>query len=302
MIELTQYGDHQIKSGNHVAEYILLHQSNEFEVIEKNLVKGALIICRTDETADNLNFYYIVSGCIIDSDSNETYCNGATLRFKDLDKAMIFEVLEDTKMIWTTHKPLYDKLHLENQAIIHLLDSIQKKDAYTKEHSLRVTAYARTLAKLCGLNGREIYNIVMGALSHDLGKIEIEDAILNKPGKLTSEEFEIIKGHVQHGYNRANQHLTLEQAAIVYSHHERLDGSGYPRGLKGAEIPEGAKLLAVVDSYDAMSSDRPYRKGMAVDIALAELRAGIGTLYKKIYVDEFCDWIENEINIATQVV
>lgn len=302
MIVLRNYEEHVIKSGNHVAEYILLHRSEEFEVVEKNIKKDALVICRTDETKDNMNFYYIVSGSLKNADTDKVYQPGSTLCFKELETAMVFEVLEDTKLIWTIQKPLYDKLHLENNAIMQVLDQIQQKDAYTKEHTLRVTSYARQLAKLCGMNGREIYDVVMGSLCHDLGKIEIEDSILNKRGKLTEHEFDVIKTHVEYGYQHANEYLTDGQAEIVYAHHERIDGSGYPRGLSENQIAEGAKLLAVVDSYDAMTSDRPYRKGISVEDALAELKKGIGTLYKKEFVEVFCHWIENEVIKTTEVI
>ncbi len=157
-------------------------------------------------------------------------------------------------------------------------EAIAKRDSDTDIHNYRVTLYALELAKAMGVDEKTQRKIAAGAFLHDVGKIAIPDHILLKPGKLTDEEFEIMKTHVSHGADILKRVSWLEDARdIPLYHHEKYDGTGYLSGLKGEQIPFMARLFAVVDVFDALTSERPYKKPMPVEKALAILEKDVGT-------------------------
>ena len=156
--------------------------------------------------------------------------------------------------------------------------SIDAKDRYTNGHSLRVAEYSRELARRLGMTAADQERIYYIALLHDIGKIGIPDSVLNKPGKLTDEEREIIQNHPKIGGEILKKFTAIEGIAEgAKYHHERIDGKGYNSGLKGDEIPLIARIIGVADTYDAMSSDRPYRKALPSDFIVGELKRVSGT-------------------------
>jgi putative nucleotidyltransferase with HDIG domain len=151
-------------------------------------------------------------------------------------------------------------------------DALDLKDAETEGHSKRVTAFTIAIARAMGLGDDRIRVIARGAFLHDIGKMAIPDAILRKPGALNPEEVTIMREHCFRGYQMLRKIPFLAEAAdIVYSHQERYDGTGYPRGLKGTEIPMGARIFSVADTLDAITSDRPYRAAQSVEAAREEI-------------------------------
>ena len=145
-------------------------------------------------------------------------------------------------------------------------DALDLKDSETEGHSKRVTAYTIALARAMGISPAEIKVIARGAFLHDIGKMAIPDEILRKPASLTPEEQSVMREHCTRGFNILRKIPFLSEAAeIVFSHQEHYDGSGYPTGLRGGEIPIGARIFAVADTLDAITSDRPYRKGLKLD-------------------------------------
>lgn len=167
-----------------------------------------------------------------------------------------------------------------------LVRTIELKDLSTAAHTWRVALYTRALAESAGLGHDEVERFTLAAALHDMGKIDIPDAILQKPGPLTEAEFEVMKTHTTLGHERLVRMGETDPIllALVRHHHERVDGGGYPDGLGGDRIPEPARYFAVVDSFDAMTSARVYRPTPPARTpreALAELEAGIGTRYCK---------------------
>ena len=151
-------------------------------------------------------------------------------------------------------------------------DALDLKDAETEGHSKRVTAFTIAMARAMGLSAERIRVIARGAFLHDIGKMAIPDAILRKPGALTEDEVVIMREHCYRGYQMLRKIPFLAEASeIVYSHQEMYDGSGYPRGLKGEQIPLGARIFAVADTLDAITSDRPYRKAQTFSAARDEI-------------------------------
>jgi putative nucleotidyltransferase with HDIG domain len=180
-----------------------------------------------------------------------------------------------------------DRLYLST--IGALSTAIEAKDGVTSSHIHRVQHYAMGLATALGdLDEQTMKAIQAAALLHDTGKLAVPERILNKPGKLTAAEFEAMKLHVDVGADILSSiDFPYPVVPIVRAHHENWDGTGYPNGLKGLEIPIGARILSVVDCYDALTSDRPYRGAMSDDEALAIVRARRGTMYDPIVVDTF---------------
>jgi putative nucleotidyltransferase with HDIG domain len=159
-------------------------------------------------------------------------------------------------------------------------DALDLKDAETEGHSKRVTAFTIALARGMGIPAQQIHVIARGAFLHDIGKMAIPDAILLKPSKLQAEEQLVMREHCVRGYQMLRKIPFLQEAAeIVYSHQEHYDGSGYPRKLKGDEIPLGARIFAVADTLDAITSDRPYRKATTFAAARLEIKRCSGTQF-----------------------
>jgi putative nucleotidyltransferase with HDIG domain len=185
------------------------------------------------------------------------------------------------------HLAALDKLYLST--IGALSTAIEAKDGVTSGHIHRVQHYAMGLAKAVGnLDEQTLKAIQAAALLHDTGKLAVPERILNKPGKLTAAEFETMKLHVDAGADILSSiDFPYPVVPIVRAHHENWDGTGYPNGLKGVDIPIGARILSVVDCYDALTSDRPYRPAMTDDQALAIIRARRGTMYDPVVVDTF---------------
>jgi putative nucleotidyltransferase with HDIG domain len=169
-------------------------------------------------------------------------------------------------------------------------DALDLKDAETEGHSKRVTAFTIAIARAMGVPREQILVIARGAFLHDFGKVAIPDAILRKPGKLDKKEMDIMKEHCYHGYQMVKKIPFLVDAAeIVYSHQERFDGTGYPRGLKGEEIPLGSRIFAVADTLDAMTSDRVYRPAQPLKNAQEEIAKWSGLQFDPEVVKVFLD-------------
>src|SRR4029077_5139759 len=160
------------------------------------------------------------------------------------------------------------------EAVGAVVTAADARDHETTGHSFRVALYAVALAKAMGLHGEPLKAIEWGALLHDVGKMVVPDEILRKMGPLTDEEWHIMKQHPTWGFDMLAEVSFLQPAAldIIYSHHERWDGQGYPRGIAGEAVPLSARIFAVVDTYDAITSDRPYRRARSHQAAVSELQ------------------------------
>jgi len=167
-------------------------------------------------------------------------------------------------------------------------DALDLRDAETEGHSKRVTAYTIALARAMGLSSSELRVIARGAFLHDIGKIAIPDSILLKPGKLTPDETLTMREHCERGYQMIRKIPFLEDAAeIVHCHQEKFDGTGYPRGLRGEEIPLGARIFSIADTMDAITSDRPYRAARSFEEARTEILRCSGTQFDPAIVEVF---------------
>ena len=168
--------------------------------------------------------------------------------------------------------------------------AIDGKDKYTRGHSERVSRISVAIGKRMNMPADELETLRISALLHDVGKIAVDDAILKKPAALTEEEFEIMKTHPMKGYKIMSQIPAMEPYLPgMVMHHEMVNGKGYPKGLTGDQIPLQAKIVSVADTFDAMTIDRPYSKGMELQPALERLRSFVGTRYQSEVVEALVD-------------
>src|ERR1700758_2597781 len=157
---------------------------------------------------------------------------------------------------------------LRSSVICSFNQLLDLKDLNTGVHSTRLAEWGMRVGQELGLSEEQLQNLEVAALLHDIGKVGIPDAILNKPAKLTAEEYALMKKHPEYGWAVLRQIPGMERASlIILHHHESFDGSGYPGGLKGEEIPMGSRIVSVIDAFDAMVSSRPYREGMPFEEA-----------------------------------
>ena len=178
-----------------------------------------------------------------------------------------------------------------------LAAAIDAKDTYTNGHSSRVAEYSREIARRYGYTAQQLAEIYMMGLLHDVGKIGIPDAVINKPAKLTDEEYEIIKNHPVLGARILGNIKEMPKLQCgARWHHERYDGKGYPDGLSGEDIPEEARIIAVADSYDAMTSHRSYREPLSQDTVRSEIEKGKGNQFDPVFADIMLKMMDEDVN------
>lgn len=177
-----------------------------------------------------------------------------------------------------------------------LLAAVDAKDAYTRTHSIRVAGFADAVARRMGVSGSQRRILRTASLLHDIGKIGIPDRILNKPGRLTADEFNVIKTHPQLAVEILQPFRALrDHRRIILHHHERFDGAGYPAGLHGHAIPMGSRILAVLDAIDTMISERNYKPAMSVAEARAEVVAQSGKQFDPQVALTAVEWMDAEM-------
>lgn len=214
------------------------------------------------------------------------------LELSYLQKHLKQEVEKQTEVAEKRRKSL-ERLSL--QMVQALASTIDAKDSYTSGHSIRVAKYSVMLAEKMGYQGEKLEQLQYAAMLHDVGKIGVPREIINKPSKLTEEEYEIIKTHSTIGGNILKQITEIPDIAIgARWHHERFDGKGYPDGLQGMEIPEIARIIGVADSYDAMTSKRSYRDILSQEIVLSELEKGKGTQFDETIAQMMIELIKED--------
>jgi putative nucleotidyltransferase with HDIG domain len=212
----------------------------------------------------------------------------------DLDDRRFCRLLADQAGIVLGAVRLADRLEEQHLATVGALAAaLEAKDAYTGSHAQTIAEFAVAVGEELGLTGRELRAVRMGALLHDVGKIAIPDAILNKPGPLTDDEFVVMKSHTTIGADIIRGIPGMEEVvSLVRSSHERWDGRGYPDGLSGTDVPRGAYVIAVCDAYHAMTEDRVYRKAMSVEGAVTELQRCCGSQFMPAAVEALVRVIE----------
>lgn len=213
------------------------------------------------------------------------------------------EIRKLKKILKSQEKDITKESRYRDEVLETLLRTVDAKDSYTYKHSQRVAYYAKILATNAGICAEETDKIFMAAKLHDIGKIGMKDKILNKSEKLSDLEFVEAKEHVIIGARIAkNLEYLQDIVPIIKHHHERYDGKGYPEGLLGDKIPLGSRIIAICDSFDAMTSDREYHKGISVEEAVKSLMNNIGTQYDPSLCILFADIINISSNLHPDIV
>jgi putative nucleotidyltransferase with HDIG domain len=244
-------------------------------------VRSILCVPLLQSTGDPLGAIYL------DSRASSTVFDKSDLQ--------LVSALADQASVALHNAFLYHKLEKSYMGAVHCLArSIGYKDAYTLEHCQRVSEYSKKIAEVLGLDREMVREIEISALLHDVGKIGIEEAVLRKPGKLSDEEREMIEKHPAMGFEiLAPLELSENVRLGILHHQERFDGKGYPDHLLGEEIPLIARIIAVADAWDAMTSDRAYRKALPRETALAEIQKNAGSQFDPLIVKAFLKVIGN---------
>lgn len=205
------------------------------------------------------------------------------------------EIIYELQKVNKELKKFTEKVRIETLDLLDLIIStIEARDRYTAGHSKRVTNYALMIADALKLSDNEKELLKQACLVHDIGKIGVPESILNKPSSLTEEEYNIIKKHPLIGVEILSHfHHFVKLLPYIYHHHERIDGRGYPNGLKGKNIPLLARIIAVADTFDALTSDRPYRKAMPLQQAIKILQEVSGSQLDELIVSEFVKRLKN---------
>lgn len=207
----------------------------------------------------------------------------------------IFAALASQAAVAVENARLYENLKDAFITTVHTLaETIEKRDPYTGGHTRRVTDYCLAIGRMICLSDSDIHRLELAAVLHDIGKIGVRDNVLLKNGRLTDEEFEEIKKHTNYGEEILNhiKHFKNIITGVKY-HHERYDGRGYPDGVKGEDIDITARIIAIADTFDAMTTDRPYRKGLGLEAAFEELKRCSGTQFDPELVNAFLRAFEN---------
>jgi putative nucleotidyltransferase with HDIG domain len=267
----------------------LLARGDGVEVLLETIEKDRLFYIYPTEDPQALEFYLILSGEIECEYNDEKIILGPQDYFtaKGITETIHFTALSNVSFLSVVTEPTFVNLSYDISALKDIVKKVEVKDRYTYLHCNRVAKYSIKIAQKMKLNRVQVENLNLSSTLHDIGKIHIPEEILNKPSKLTEEEFEIIKKHPSDGAEMIKETFYEEIAPIIEQHHERLNGSGYPKGLKGDEILLEAKIIAVSDTFDAMTEDRVYRKASNAQEAFDVIKSSIGTLYDKEVVTAF---------------
>ena len=274
-----------------LSEVQLLITQPHMEVLEGRLHEGARLTLHppVDHEAHVTEAYYLLEGnlrCDLASGS-VTVGPGDWLITERLEEATIFSALSPVRFFCLSSKPMFHEVSSTLSVLKRLAVEVESKDGYTAEHCERLQSFSYATGRELGLSHHRLYMLDYGAYLHDLGKVKVPLEILQKPAKMTPEEWVVIKQHPTFGREMLDQTFMKSCGVIVEQHHERMDGSGYPYGLCGDNILTESYIVAVADTYDAMTTDRSYRKALPQSVAFDEIRKYADIHYPKDVTEAF---------------
>lgn len=271
-----------------LSNFKLLNSSGDFEITEITLKPEVRLTLTPVGTVTET--FFVLSGKLSynPTDSQQVFIGGDCIITKSLIEPVILTAVTETKLLYVTERAQFHEISKDLHELRKLAVEVELKDGYTADHCKRLQDLSYVLGQEIGLQPKRLHLLDYGAYLHDVGKIRIPLSILTKPAKLTPEEWKVIKQHPTYGRELLAQTFMKEAGTIVEQHHERSDGSGYPRGLSGDEILIESSIVAVADTFDAMTTDRPYRKASTQAEALAEIRKYAGIHYPIEVVKAFC--------------
>lgn len=270
----------------------ILASLNKLDISEVIVHQDKTFLILPSENGMLSEFFYLLEGELVEKASQTHIYPGDSFNVNDLEEPIHCYAEKECKILYITNGQVANEMSHSMKNLHEMITELEKKDQYTKSHSVRVIEWVPIMAEKMNLSTHQLNILMDAALFHDLGKIEIADEILHKPSSLSDLEYKRIKDHPSIGRIIADNHQLTEVGKVIEQHHERIDGSGYPKGLTGDEIRIEAKIIAVIDSYDAMTSDRPYRKGLSKEKAIIELKRCSGSHYDPHIVNTFIEILE----------
>jgi HD-GYP domain-containing protein (c-di-GMP phosphodiesterase class II) len=266
------------------------YKHNQLEVNIYEIEPDFVLYFQPPELEGALKTYWILKGKIQCVNENRVCSEGDMIILNSHQEPYHFSALEHTTvLVHSINDDSFSRTERNFDGIYKVLMKIQEKDSYTLDHSYNVHRLVEKMGVSLGYKGHRMLNLLLAAQYHDIGKIEIDDAILNKPTPLSNSEYELMKEHAIRGKSLILENFSAEVYEIIQQHHERFNGSGYPKGLHGFEICEEARILAICDSFDAMISDRVYKRGKSKEDAYEEIASLSGILYDPELVQLFLE-------------
>lgn len=284
----------------------LVASSPTAEVIHHKLEPGTNWALEPEEGWNALEYLLVLKGKLrtLPIDEAGTTINEGDSFFKHPVKELhTFQAVGLTEFLYVTSQPIFHRYSRIARDMFALVDEIEKKDGYTLNHCYRITKLSMIIGEALGLNSEQLLRLNLGSFFHDLGKIKVPEEVLNKPGKLSDEEWTIMKQHPIFGRELLEEctiPVLASVAEVVEQHHERYDGKGYPKGLAGDEICIESSIISVVDSFDAMTTDRVYQERRSTEYALEELLRCRGTMYHPDVVDKFIELKDTILGVNEQ--
>ncbi len=271
---ISKAGDSLVEVNQSINVYKLLVEHDNVSIVLSRIAAHSVVWITPGEDHQYLEFYMLLSGelSLTRSGVTQTLRKGDSFYFFELDEDISITPHEEIELLCVTSKPVFGEFLQFVNDLNDLNGQIERKDHYTFGHSRRVMRYAEALGHRLQLEADVLHNLLLAALYHDVGKCYLPVEVLNKPGFLDDEELVIMRRHPVDSAKLLAGRFADDVVRIARGHHERLDGSGYPDGLTAEQIDLPTRILAVADTFDAMTTDRPYKKGMAVAAAVGELR------------------------------
>lgn len=295
IIKPHEFLDQLLMQGG-IGELTKKYVDQNIEVSNFELIPGSHISLIPPESQQAQKLYIITQGSLYCKDTHDL-CGAQTLIvLKKNDDFINMHVKEPTQItLFSIGERSYEKSFDDFENMIQILLEIEKKDAYTYGHSIRVANLVNETAEVLGITGKDLRHLSLAAKFHDIGKVDIPDDILNKPSSLTPDEYQVMKTHASIGLCKLIKAFGKEVSKIASEHHERIDGSGYPNGLRGDEISKFGKILAVCDVFDAMTSQRVYKKGKNPNEALEYLNSQKNILFDASAVDALTNIVHKKM-------
>ena len=265
------------------------------ELLEGHVKENELLILVSSQGAAET--YYLLEGqleCVID-DKTLLFSTGDSFTTEGLNDPVILTALTPVRFLYFSSQPTFHELSESLTKLLSLAVDIELADGCTADHCARIQRLAYATGKELELSQYQLYLLNYGAYLHDIGKVDVPLNILQKESALSDAEWQVMKQHPKFGSEVLKETFLSEAAFIVAQHHERMDGSGYPLGLKGDEIQIESYIVAVVDAFDAMTSDRPYQKARSEEEAMAELWRCADVFYPASVVEAFSRVLKNNV-------
>lgn len=274
----------------------LLGRGGGMEIMKQTVQKDKLMMLFPSDEADVQEFFYILNGEMELKVNGEVTMLGPDdlISVKNLEEVLQITAKSDVTFLSISNAMVFHSLSEDIKELRKIGEIVERKDKYTYRHSSRVSKYAVKTASKMKLDRQRVDDLFIASILHDIGKINIPEEVLNKPGKLTNEEFDMIKKHPGDGADMLRKTAYKKLADIVEQHHERINGRGYPFGLKAHEILLEAKIIGVCDTFDAMTEDRSYRKAYTSEYAMEEIRSLSGIQYDPEVVAAFEKVLQQE--------